>query len=370
MKYFLIAGEASGDLHGSKLIRSIRKNDTNAVVECWGGDHMESEGAKVHKHYRELAFMGFFVVIRNICSIIGFFRECKRQILAFQPDVVILIDYPGFNLRMARFLHNRNFKVFYYISPKVWAWNQSRALKIKRYVDHMFTIFPFETAFYKKFDYKVDFVGNPLLDTIEEYHQSDKKLSIDIKNVNIIALLPGSRKQEIKNSLPVMLGIMDKFRNYLFVIAGAPGIEESYYKQFTGSLNVPVLFNETYSILENAKAALVTSGTATLETALFKVPQVVCYKTGNFTYEIARRLIRVDYISLVNLIMGKRVVVELIQQNLIKEKVEKELNKILFDEQVRKEMLDNYNELEKNLGGIGASDRAAQKMFDYLSNQK
>jgi len=370
MRYFFIAGEASGDLHGSKLIKSIREKDDNAEIECWGGDRMMNEGAILHKHYRELAFMGFFVVIRNIFTILGFFRDCKRQILAFKPDVVVLIDYPGFNLRMAKYLHKKRIKVFYYISPKIWAWNQNRAIKIKQYVDHMFTIFPFETDFYKKFNYEVDFVGNPIMDSISTYRQSkENRLSIDIENVNIIALLPGSRKQEIRNSLPVMMSVMEKFRNYLFIIAGAPGIDESFYKQFTGSSKIPILFDETYSILEKAKAALVTSGTATLETALFKVPQVVCYKTGNFTYEIARRLIRVKYISLVNLIMDKRVVVELIQQTLMRERLEKELNKILFDDQVKKEMIENYNDLELKLGGAGASERAATKMLNYLTQE-
>ncbi len=370
MKYFLIAGEASGDLHGSNLIKELKVYDLKAIIECWGGDKMENSGAVIRKHYRELAFMGFFEVAKNIKTILGNFKKCKSDILTFKPDVVILIDYPGFNLRMARFAFKHRIRVFYYISPKIWAWNQKRAWKIKKYVNRMFTIFPFETEFYKKFNYEVDFVGNPLLDSIEQFkNQHDNSFKSEIlENKPIIAILPGSRRQEIRKSLPVMLSIKQNYPGYNIVIAGAPAIEESFYKQIIGDDVVKVIFNKTYSILENAEAALVTSGTATLEAALFKVPQVVCYKTGNISYQIAKRLIKVNYISLVNLVMNKRVVTELIQHEFNSRLLVLELDKILKNRNIREQIISGYNSLELKLGGKGASKRAAEKMVKYLMN--
>lgn len=369
MKYFIIAGEASGDLHGSNLVKELRRLDENADIVCWGGDLMKKSGATLLKHYRELAYMGILEVVRNIFRIRENFKICKKQIKDFKPNVLILIDYAGFNLRMAKFAYENNIRVFYYISPKIWAWNQKRAIKIKKYVDHMFTILPFETEFYKKYDYEVDFVGNPLLDSIWEFNEHvDNTLDeFIIENKSLIAIVPGSRKQEILHSLPLMLEMVQDYTDFQFIITGAPGIDESFYEQFVKNKMVKVVFDNTYSIMSKAKAALVTSGTATLEIALFKVPQVVCYKAGNFSYQIAKRLIKVNYISLVNLIMNKEVVTELIQHDFNAQKLKTELNNILFDDKLREQMLSDYLELENKLGGVGASTRAAERIVNYLS---
>ncbi|NOZ48205.1 MAG: lipid-A-disaccharide synthase [Chlorobi bacterium] len=368
MKYFIIAGEASGDLHGSNLIKQLKRFDNRIEIECWGGEKMEAAGAKLIKHYKEHAFMGFFVVLWNLRTLAGLFKKCKTDILNFNPDALILIDYPGFNLRIAKFAFLKKIKVFYYISPKIWAWNQKRAWKIKKYVNHMFTIFPFETEFYKKYNYPVDYVGNPLLDSIEQFKKSGESLSLKtpLKEKPLIALLPGSRKQEISNSLPVMLSMVDVFKEYQFIIAGAPGIDKHYYKEIIGNRNIDILFGKTYAILEKSTAALVTSGTATLETALFKVPQIVCYKAGYLSYKIAKKLIKVNYISLVNLVMDRSVVKELIQYDLNSEKLKTELDNILYNKDIKNKMFDDYAELEIKLGGKGASERAAKKMIEYL----
>lgn len=363
MKYYIIAGEASGDLHGSNLLREIRQRDTEADFRCWGGDLMEAQGATLVKHYRDLAFMGFSEVLMNLRTILRNITFCKEDIAAWKPDVVILIDYPGFNLRIAGFVKSISIPVFYYISPQIWAWKESRVHKIKELVDRMFVILPFETAFYKKYDYVVDFVGHPLLDAIKTYSgQLDLQNGDDRK---IIALLPGSRKQEIGTMLPVMLACVKKFPQYRFVIAGAPAQTPAYYEQFTAGQNIEIVFNQTYALLSRSYAALVTSGTATLETALFNVPEVVCYKGSAISYQIAKRLVKVKYISLVNLVMDREVVKELIQAEFNLEQLTAELGKIT-SESGHAAMLHEYATLREKLGGEGASRKTAERMLHYL----
>lgn len=370
MKYYIISGEASGDLHGANLIRSLKKEDAEADIRCWGGDLMSEAGGKVVMHYEKLAFMGFVEVISNLGKIKKNFSFCKEDVLGYNPDVVVLIDYPGFNLRMAKFFHEKNVKVFYYISPQVWAWNRSRVKKIKKFVDRMFVILPFEKDFYKQYGMEVDFVGHPLLDAIKGGMLTDEKTDFrkehGLDERDIIAVLPGSRKQEISRMLPVMLKIVSDFPDYQFVLAGAPSISAEYYAPFLQSGNTAVVYNKTYDLLENSKAAMVTSGTATLETALFKVPEVVCY-SGNFiSYLLARALIKVKYISLVNLIMNKEIVKELIQSDFNEVRLKMELNQLLSEGPYRNTMLKNLEELAEKLGGQGASYRAASLMIRYL----
>lgn len=366
MKYYIIAGEASGDLHASNLIKSLNKKDENADVRAWGGDLMEEQGATLVKHYRDLAFMGFAEVIMNLRTILTNISFCKKDILEYAPDVLILVDYPGFNLRIAEFAKEKGIKVFYYISPQVWAWKESRVKKIKRVVDKMFVILPFEKEFYKKHNYDVDFVGHPLLDAIANYNAVAKPLSLATSKP-IVALLPGSREQEIKTMLPIMLSVVDQFKDYEFVIAGAPSHEELFYQGLIGDAdNVSVVYNETYRLLSNAHAALVTSGTATLETALFGVPEVVCYKGNAISFAIAKQLVNIEYISLVNLVMDKEIVRELVQGDLNKKNLLVELDKILSPT-TRLALLGNYSELKAKLGGQGASDVTANLMFQYLT---
>ena len=367
MKYYVIAGEASGDLHGANLMKQLKVIDQNAEFKFWGGDLMSEIGGKPIKHIKELAFMGFVEVVQNLRTISKNFKICKETLLEYKPDALILIDYPGFNLRMAKFAKENGIKVFYYISPQVWAWKKKRVFKIKKYVDEMYVILPFEKEFYKEYDYNVHFVGHPLLDAIanrvgNSNFRKDNKLSDN----PIIALLPGSRNQEISVKLPIMLSVVDKFPEYQFVIAGAPSQEASFYKEFITKDNVKLVDNVTYDLLENSTAALVTSGTATLETALFNVPEVVCYKGSNISYQIAKRIINVKYISLVNLIMDREVVTELIQNELNTDNLVTELNKLLNDS-TRKELLNDYKSLHNNLGGIGASKRTAELMFKVLN---
>ena len=371
MKYYLIAGEASGDLHASNLLKELRKLDPIANVRAWGGDLLQEQGAEIVKHYRDLAFMGFAEVIMNLRTIIRNINFCKEDILKYKPDAIILVDYPGFNLRIAEFAHEHKIKVFYYISPQVWAWKQSRVKKIRKVVDKMMVILPFEKDFYKKFDYQVDFVGHPLLDAIEQQKTnlmtSDSwKEKFGLTEKPIIALLPGSRTQEISKILPLMLSAVDKFPNHQFVIAAAPSQPLSFYNSLLDGKNVKVIPGETYSLLSSSQAALVTSGTATLETALLNIPEVVCYKGGKISYHIAKRIIDIEYISLVNLIMGKEVVKELIQDELNEESIFTELTKILSEKQ-RTIILKDYEELRKKLGGSGASKRAAELIFNGLS---
>jgi len=330
VKYYLIAGEASGDLQASNLIKSLKMLDEDAKFRAFGGDLMQKQGAKIVKHYKDLAFMGVEDVLMNLRTIFKNIAFCKEDIKSYQPDVLILVDYPGFNLKIANWAKQNSIKVFYYISPKIWAWNQKRVHKIKKIVDKMFVILPFEKDFYKKFNYNVDFVGHPLLDAIKDIPKNDFSQFCKQNNLSdkpIIALLPGSRKQEISSMLQIMLTVVDDFPNYQFVIAGAPSQPISFYKKFNIK-NLPIIENNTYQLLQNATSALVVSGTATLETALFNVPQVVCYKTGWLFYNLAKIVVKIKFISLVNLIMDKEIVTELIQNQLNTENLELELEKI------------------------------------------
>lgn len=359
MKYYIIAGEASGDLHASNLMRAIKQNDSNASFRCWGGELMEEQGAVLVKHYRDLAFMGFIEVIMNLRTIFKNIKTCKADIAEHQPDVVILVDYPGFNLRIAPFVKSLGIKVVYYISPQIWAWKQSRVHTIKKVVDRMLVILPFEKDFYKKFDMDVSFVGHPLVDATEAYEISEHLPTLAFDRP-VIALLPGSRRQEIKVMLPYMIAVSKQFTDYQFVIAAAPNAEDGLYAGMEGS-DLKLVKNRTYDLLSMAHAALVTSGTATLETALFKVPQVVCYKGSAISYYIARMLVKIKYISLVNLIMDKEVVTELIQDKLTVKNIVAELAPLLEGKK-RQDMLGIYDELQTKLGGGGASQKAAQEI--------
>ena len=371
MKYYIIAGEASGDLHASNLMLELKKLDNQAEFRCWGGDLMEKQGATLVKHYRDLAFMGFAEVLLNLFTILKNIRLCKKDILSYRPDVVILVDYPGFNLRMAKFAHQQGLKVFFYISPQIWAWKKSRVKTIKKYVDRMFVILPFEKAFYKNYGVDVDFVGHPLLDAIKNEQKKltgfqEFRINHNLDNRPVIALLPGSRKQEISKMLQVMLSIVSAYPDFQFVIAGAPSISEDFYKVIIGDADVKLVFDKTHDLLDKTHAALVTSGTATLETALMNVPEVVCYKGSNFSFQIAKRLVHIKYISLVNLIMDRKIVEELIQAEMNTARLKHELDNILNEEN-RKMIFIDYNELKEMLGGSGASETAAKLMVGYLN---
>ncbi len=362
MKYYIIVGEASGDLHASNMMKSLKMKDPKAEFRFWGGDLMQAQGGTLVKHYKDLAFMGFAEVIMNLRTILNNIAFCKKDLLAYKPDKLILVDYPGFNMRIAEFAKKKNIEVHYYISPQIWAWKENRIHKIKRDVDEMYVILPFEKPYYQdKHQYPVHFVGHPLLDAIEDEKspsvESFRKM-YQLDNRPIIALLPGSRKQEINKMLSVMLEMVDKFKAYQFVIAGAPSQDFKVYQPYLKNYDVKFISNKTYELLSNSYAALVTSGTATLETALFKVPQVVCYKANAISFWIAKQLVKLKYISLVNLIMDKEVVTELLQDDFNSDRLALELKKIV-SEPYRKEMFANYFELEKMLGGKGASDRIA-----------
>ncbi len=370
MKYYIIAGEASGDLHGSNLMKALLKEDPKADIRFWGGDLMKNVGGTLLKHYRELAFMGFIEVVFNLKTILNNIRFCKKDIAAFQPDAIIFIDYPGFNMRIAKWAKERGIPTHYYISPQIWAWKENRITAVKRDFDHLYVILPFEKEFYEvKHQFPVAFVGHPLIDAIhnqtvisrEDFIKANK-----LEDKPIIALLPGSRKQEISKMLSVMLSVVDDFQEYQFVIAGAPSQEHSFYLPFLKSKNVHFISNKTYELLSHATAALVTSGTATLETALFKVPEVVCYKGSWASYQIAKRIITLKYISLVNLIMDQEVVTELIQEECNTQNIKTELQKILSPD-YRKVLLANYAKLEEQLGGGGASQKTAQLIVRSLS---
>lgn len=367
MRYYIIAGEASGDLHGSNLIREIRQRDTTAVVRCWGGDRMQQAGGELVKHYRDLAFMGFIEVVKNLGTILKNLRFCKEDITRFQPDALILIDYPGFNLRIAEWAKAQGLKVIYYISPQVWAWKENRVKKMKQHIDKMLVILPFEKEYYKnKWQWDVEYVGHPLVQVIDEYQQQKAAFPSDRP---VIALLPGSRKQEILKKLPVMLEVSKHFPGYEFVVARAPGQEDTFYESLLQPYpNVRAVSDQTYALLSTATAALVTSGTATLETALFAVPEVVCYRGSNISYQIAKRLIKVKYISLVNLIMDKLVVKELIQHDLTVENLRKELNELLHNNERKKQLQADYAALKDLLGKGGkASARAAESIVHFLN---
>jgi len=363
MKYYIIAGEASGDLHGSNLMKSMFEKDPSSEIRFWGGDLMQQTGGTLVKHYKDLSFMGFAEVIMNIGTILKNISFCKSDILKFKPDALILIDYPGFNMRIAKFAKKQGIKVHYYISPQIWAWKENRIHKIKRDVDKMYVILTFEKEFYEeKHHFPVHFVGHPLIDAIAnrtQVKEKDFREKFQLSNKPIIALLPGSRKQEIKKLLAVMLKMADKFMDYQFVIAGAPSQDFEFYKPFIKKENVQFISNKTYDLLSVSYAAVVTSGTATLETALFKVPEIVCYKTSWISYQIGKRLVDLKFISLVNLIMNKEVVKELIQDDFNEKNLEKELHKILNLKNRQAIFLD-YFELEKKLGGKGASKKVAE----------
>ena len=363
MKYYIIAGEASGDLHGSNLMKALYKEDPNADIRFWGGDLMQSVGGTLVKHYKELAFMGFVEVLFHLKTILNNIKICKKDITTFQPDVIVFIDYPGFNLRIAKWAKENGIKTHYYISPQIWAWKESRIIDIKRDVDKMYVILPFEKDFYEgKHHFPVEFVGHPLIDAIHNQPLIDSSVFRAANQLNdkpIIAILPGSRKQEITKMLSVMLSVVNDFPEYQFVIAGAPSQEFSFYEGFITNENIKFVSNKTYDLLRNATAALVTSGTATLETALFKVPEVVCYKGSWISYQIAKRIITLKYISLVNLIMEKEVVTELIQEKCNTKHIREELKKIL-EPNYRETLLKQYDLLEEKLGGVGASEKTAK----------
>tara|TARA_R110000868_G_scaffold252529_6_gene509217 strand:+ start:13879 stop:15003 length:1125 start_codon:yes stop_codon:yes gene_type:complete len=368
MKYYIIAGEASGDLHGSNLIKALKIKDPEANVRCWGGDLMKAAGGTLVKHYKEMAFMGFLEVITNINQIFKNIDFCKEDIANFKPDVIVFIDYSGFNLRIASWAKKNHFRTNYYISPQIWASREGRIHKIKRDIDAMHVILPFEKEFYeKKHQYPVNFVGHPLIDAIGDIPRtSDKKFREDNNldlNKPIIALLPGSRKQEVQKMLTLMLSVTKSFPNYQFVIAGAPSLDLEFYQPFLKSSQISLISNKTYDLLSLSYAALVTSGTATLETALFKVPQVVCYRANWISYQIAKRIITLKFISLVNLIMDKEVVKELIQNDLNTKNLIMELDKILNGPD-RTRQFEAYYELEKKLGGKGASEKVASLIVE------
>jgi lipid-A-disaccharide synthase len=368
MKYYIIAGEASGDLHGSNLIRELKKQDPQANIRGWGGDLMRSAGLQLVKHYRDLAFMGLTDVLWHIGTILDNFKCCKADILSFRPDSLILIDYPGFNLRMAKWAKGHGIRVLFYISPQIWAWKESRVHQIRKTVDKMLVILPFEKVFYEKRNYPVEFVGHPLVEVIRK--ELSLPAGIIAVNKPFIALLPGSRKQEIREKLPVMLEMVKYFPDYEFVIAQARGLEDDFLLEMVKNRDrVHILKDRTYDILRQARAALVTSGTATLETALFGIPEIVCYKTSFLTYQVARRLIRVKYISLVNLIMDKEVVPELIQGDLNPENLRKELRLILEDPQIRDRMTHEFAALWRKLGDGHASEQAAKAIVGFTREE-
>ncbi|CAD0001520.1 MULTISPECIES: lipid-A-disaccharide synthase [Flavobacterium] len=372
MKYYIIAGEASGDLHGSNLMKALYEEDPKAEIRFWGGDLMQKTGGTLVKHYRELAFMGFIEVVFNLKTILNNIKFCKKDILEFKPDVIIFIDYPGFNMRIAKWAKALHYKTHYYISPQIWAWKENRITAIKNDVDKMFVILPFEKSFYEdKHEFPVEFVGHPLIDAIHNQPVFDENIfrkENQLSDKPIVAVLPGSRKQEITKMLSVMLSVVDDFKEYQFVIAGAPSQDFDFYQQFISNKNIKFISNKTYDLLRSSTAALVTSGTATLETALFKVPEVVCYKGSWASYQIAKRIITLKYISLVNLIMDEEVVTELIQNECNTKRIKDELQKLLTPD-YRQDLLKKYDILEQKLGGIGASKKTAKLIVEDLKKQ-
>ena len=367
MKYYIIAGEASGDLHGSNLIKELKKLDTSSAFRCWGGDKMQEAGGELVKHYRELAFMGFAEVLMNLRTIFRNIKFCKKDILQQKPDALILIDYPGFNLRIAKWAKQQNIKVIYYISPQVWAWKESRVKTMKQCIDKMLVILPFEKEYFKnKWNWEVEYVGHPLVEVIQKHKEQGTSQKLSDKP--IVALLPGSRKQEIQKKLPIMLEVSKAYPAYQFIVAKAPGVEENFYDELLKPFsNVSYVANKTYDLLMQSKAALVTSGTATLETALFGVPEVVCYKGSWLSYQIGRRLVKVKYICLVNLIMDKLVVKELIQDNLTAKNLKNELEELLTSQSRKQELQKDYALLKKMLHeGGNASEKGALSVSNFL----
>ncbi len=374
MKYFIIAGEQSGDLHGSNLIKELIQADSGAEISCWGGDLMKAAGATLLKHYHETAFMGFLIILTKLRTIAGNLALCKKQILEFNPHVLILIDYPGFNLRIAEFGKNNGYKVYYFISPKLWAWNEGRIEKIKKYVDKMYIIFPFEVEFYKKHDIPVEYYGNPLVDEISEkmsllHERSEIAGSLGIEEKPVIALLPGSRRHEVKQILPGMLAVVNHFPEYQFVLAGVYNLSDELYLRIIGSKNIKIIKGKTYEILSLSAAAIVASGTATLEAALFNVPQVVCFKGDFFSMLIAWIVIKVKYISLVNLILNREAVRELVQYSFTEKNLRSELEAILPGGLKRSNILSDYKKIKEKLGPAGASERIARDMVGILGKR-
>ena len=374
MKFYIIAGEASGDLHASNLVAEIKKKDKKAEFRGFGGDLMKAQGVELVKHYRTMAYMGFVEVAVNLRKVLGNIAQCKKDILEYQPDAVVLVDYPGFNLRIADFANKKGFKVFYYISPQVWAWKRRRVQKIKKSVDKMLVILPFEEEFYKRYGVDVTFVGNPLLDELAKVGTGNRSIFLRRNSLGerreIIAMLPGSRRQEVKRTLPVMLKAASHFPDYQFVIAGVSSLDKSLYKDIMGNSDVFFVENQTYDLLLNSSAALVTSGTATLATALLSVPEVVCYKATNFSYRLAKWMIKVKFISLVNLIMDRDVVKELIQGDLNEDNLVKELDQLLHNGKRQRRLLEDYEELKDKLGNVGASEKAAEVIVESLKTKK
>jgi len=375
MRYFIIAGEQSGDLHGSNLVKELIIADDKAEIYCWGGDLMEEAGATLLMHYRKMAFMGFVAVVKNIRSISKNLTLCKQQITEYRPDVIILIDYPGFNLRIAEFARKNGLRIFYYISPKLWAWNEKRVEKIRKYIDRMYIIFPFEVGFYKKHGIEVSYRGNPLVDEIESKVSAfpDKTIlnkSLGIEGKPVIAILAGSRRNEVELILPEMIKIVHHFPDYQFVLAGVKNLPDELYLKIIGNRPVKLIKEKTYEILNSASAALVASGTATLEAALLNVPQVVCYKGDFFSMIIAWMVIKVKFISLVNLIMDGEVVKELVQYSLTEKNIISELNAILPGGDKREKMLSDYKGLNEILGPAGASKRVVEDMVDDLKTKE
>ena len=369
MKYYIIAGEASGDLHGSNLMKALKRKDPEAVFRVWGGDMMQAAGGELVRHFKEMAFMGILAVVKNLPFLLKSIKFCKSDISSWQPDVLVLIDYAGFNLRIAKWAHERNIKVVYYISPKIWAWNTKRVYKVKKYIDKMLVILPFEKDFYKKYGVDVEYVGNPLLDAIAEFVPDENfRKDNDLVDKTIIALVPGSRKQEINYMLPVMLPVMSHYPNHTFVIAGAPSFTMDFYEEILAANGyqwgekLKIVFNSTYDLYTNSQLALVTSGTATLEAALFEVPQVVCYRGNKVMHQIVKRLIKVDFISLVNLIARKELVKELLQYEFNTENLIEEIDNLL-DVEKANTLKDGYAALKKVMGPPGVADRAAKYIF-------
>ncbi|MBR1519214.1 MAG: lipid-A-disaccharide synthase [Prevotella sp.] len=379
MRYYIIAGEASGDLHASHLMHSLKESDADAQFRCFGGDLMAAEGGELVKHYRDMAYMGFVPVLLHLPTIMKNMRMCKRDISEWKPDVVILVDYPGFNLDIAKYAHRKGFKVFYYISPKIWAWKEWRIKQIKKNVDEMFSILPFEVDFYEgKHHYPIHYVGNPTECEVREFRKNYKQTFPDFCTQHkldpakpIVALLAGSRQQEIKDNLPAMIEATRSMEDYQFVLAGAPSITDDYYSRFIKATHVRMVKNATYPLLSHSTAAIVTSGTATLETALFDVPQVVCYETPlphiiRFAFN---HIIKVKYISLVNLIADKEIVQELLADRFSVDNIRNELLRILPSGNGRKQMLDDYDKLDQRLGSSNAPDKAAQIMIEKLKTK-
>lgn len=374
MRYFIIAGEASGDLHGSNLIKGIREMDKEAQIRCWGGDLMKEAGAELIRHYKEGAIMGFVEVVANLGKLAKNLQDCKNDIVKYNPDAVILIDYPGFNFRIAKFAKERGMRVFYYIAPKVWAWKEKRVHKLKKYVDRLFIIFPFEIEYFKKWGIDAIYRGNPLLDSVDNHSSSEESKEAFEQRCGIgsaektVALLAGSRRSEIKYLLPRMMQVAGRYPEYRFLMACAPSMEREFYEGIIGNKcsNIKLLFGETYSILRHSDAAIISSGTASLEAALIGVPQVVCYGGNEISYQIARSVVKLKYISLANLIMDKGLFKELIQHDCTTQKISAELDNLLGNSAYREKMLADYRDVRNILGGKGASAKVASAMIEEL----